>query len=66
MVIGPRSPFNSGTRSSTQIDVTSAAVPVTEQARSGGKIVTARKGLAFFTITTHGQMADAGVEHRGP
>jgi hypothetical protein len=66
LVIGTRSPFTSGTRSSTQIDLTSTAVSMTAHVRSGGKIVTARKGLAFFTITTLGQPADAGVEHRGP
>lgn len=38
-------------------------VLVTEPARSGGKIVTARKGVAFFTITAHGRAAHAGVEH---
>jgi hypothetical protein len=65
-VIGPRLPLTSGTRSSTQIDVTSAAVSVTEHARSGGKIFTARKGQVFFTIATHGQPADGGVEHHGP
>ncbi len=38
-------------------------VLVTEPARSGGKIVTARKGVATFTITAHGLAAHAGVEH---
>jgi glutamate carboxypeptidase len=38
-------------------------VLVTEPARSGGKIVTARKGIAGFTITAHGLPAHAGVEH---
>ena len=38
-------------------------VLVTEPARSGGKIVTARKGVAFFTLTAHGRPAHAGVEH---
>jgi glutamate carboxypeptidase len=38
-------------------------VLVTEPARSGGKIVTARKGIANFTVTAHGQAAHAGVEH---
>ena len=38
-------------------------VLVTEPARSGGKIVTARKGIAEFTITAHGSPAHAGVEH---
>ena len=38
-------------------------VLVTEPARSGGKIVTARKGVAVFTVTAHGRPAHAGVEH---
>ncbi len=38
-------------------------VLVTEPARSGGKIVTARKGIAGFTITALGVAAHAGVEH---
>ena len=38
-------------------------VLVTEPARSGGKIVTARKGSAHFTITAHGVPAHSGVEH---
>ena len=38
-------------------------VLVTEPARSGGKIVTARKGIASFTIRAHGRPAHAGVEH---
>ncbi len=38
-------------------------VLVTEPARSGGKIVTARKGIANFTVTAHGVAAHAGVEH---
>ena len=38
-------------------------VLVTEPARSGGKIVTARKGIANFTIATRGLAAHAGVEH---
>lgn len=38
-------------------------VLVTEPARSGGKIVTARKGIASFTVTAHGAPAHAGVEH---
>ena len=38
-------------------------VLVTEPARSGGKIVTARKGVAFFTLTAQGRPAHAGVEH---
>ena len=36
---------------------------VTEPARSGGQIVTARKGVANFTVTAHGRAAHAGVEH---
>jgi hypothetical protein len=65
-VIGTRLPLTSGTQSSTQIDETSAAVSVTEHARSGGQIFTARNGRVFFTITTRGQPADAGIEHHGP
>lgn len=38
-------------------------VIVTEPARSGGKIVTARKGVAFLKVTAHGRPAHAGVEH---
>lgn len=38
-------------------------VLVTEPARSGGKIVTSRKGMADFTVTAHGEAAHAGVEH---
>ena len=38
-------------------------VLVTEPARSGGKIVTARKGIASFTLTAQGAPAHAGVEH---
>ncbi len=38
-------------------------VLVTEPARSGGKIVTARKGIANFTVTARGVAAHAGVEH---
>ncbi len=38
-------------------------VLVTEPARSGGKIVTARKGIAHFTIRARGVAAHAGVEH---
>ncbi len=38
-------------------------VLVTEPARSGGKIVTARKGVATFTIRAKGIPAHAGVEH---
>lgn len=38
-------------------------VLVTEPARSGGKIVTARKGIAEFTVTARGAPAHAGVEH---
>ncbi|WP_375398011.1 M20 family metallopeptidase [uncultured Sphingomonas sp.] len=38
-------------------------VLVTEPARSGGKIVTARKGSAMFSVTAHGRPAHAGVEH---
>ena len=38
-------------------------VLVTEPARSGGKIVTARKGIASFTVRARGRPAHAGVEH---
>jgi glutamate carboxypeptidase len=38
-------------------------VLVTEPARSGGKIVTARKGSAIFSVAAHGTAAHAGVEH---
>lgn len=38
-------------------------VIVTEPARLGGKIVTARKGLGQFTITARGKPAHAGAEH---
>jgi len=38
-------------------------VLVTEPARSGGKIVTARKGIANYTVSAHGLAAHAGVEH---
>lgn len=39
-------------------------VLVTEPARSGGRIVTARKGVATFVVTAHGRAAHAGVEHQ--
>lgn len=38
-------------------------VLVTEPARSGGKIVTARKGIANYKIKAFGRAAHAGVEH---
>jgi glutamate carboxypeptidase len=38
-------------------------VLVTEPARSGGKIVTARKGVATFRVRAIGVAAHAGVEH---
>ena len=38
-------------------------VLVTEPARSGGKIVTARKGVGHFEIDVSGVAAHAGVEH---
>jgi len=38
-------------------------VLVTEPARSGGKIVTARKGCGEFQVTVQGLAAHAGVEH---
>ena len=39
-------------------------VLVTEPARSGGKIVTARKGVANFRVHARGRPAHAGVEHQ--
>jgi len=41
-----------------------AYVLVTEPARDGGRIVTARKGVGRFTITTHGRPAHAGARHQ--
>jgi glutamate carboxypeptidase len=41
-----------------------AYVLVTEPARDGGKIVTARKGVARFTLSTHGRPAHAGTSHQ--
>ncbi len=38
-------------------------VPVTEPAREGGKIVTARKGVAHFYITATGVSSHAGSRH---
>ncbi|MCU0623339.1 MAG: M20 family metallopeptidase [Gemmatimonadaceae bacterium] len=38
-------------------------VLVTEPARSGGKIVTARKGVGSFRLRVTGRAAHAGVEH---
>jgi glutamate carboxypeptidase len=38
-------------------------VLVTEAARDGGKIVTARKGVGRYEITTHGRPAHAGARH---
>ena len=38
-------------------------VLVTEHARSGGKVVTARKGVGRFVVRAHGRPAHAGVEH---
>ena len=37
---------------------------VTEPAREGGKIVTARKGSARFDITIHGKASHSGVRHQ--
>ncbi|MBT3401462.1 MAG: M20 family metallopeptidase [Rhodospirillaceae bacterium] len=39
-------------------------VLVTEPARDGGKIVTARKGNADFTVRTEGRPAHAGLRHQ--
>jgi glutamate carboxypeptidase len=38
-------------------------VLVVEPARDGGRIVTARKGVARFVITAHGRPAHAGARH---
>lgn len=38
-------------------------VLVTEPARDGGKIVTARKGVARFEISTHGRPSHSGSKH---
>ena len=40
------------------------AVLVTEPAREGGRIVTARKGVARFDITVRGQLAHSGARHQ--
>ena len=40
------------------------AVLVTEPAREGGRIVTARKGTARFDITVRGQLAHSGARHQ--
>lgn len=39
-------------------------VLVTEAAREGGKIVTARKGVARFEVTTRGRPSHAGARHQ--
>lgn len=39
-------------------------VLVVEGARDGGKIVTARKGVGRYEITTHGRPAHAGARHQ--
>lgn len=39
-------------------------VLVTEPARDGGRIVTARKGVAIFEMTVTGRPSHAGVRHR--
>lgn len=41
-----------------------AYVLVTEPARDGGRIVTARKGVGRFQIATHGRPAHAGSRHQ--
>ncbi len=43
--------------------VKNKCVLVTEPAREGGKIVTARKGVALFFITATGRQAHAGSRH---
>ncbi len=40
-----------------------AYVLVTEPARSGGKIVTGRRGLGRYTLTAHGRAAHSGTNH---
>lgn len=40
------------------------AVLVTEPAREGGRIVTARKGVARFDLTVRGQLAHSGARHQ--
>ncbi len=40
------------------------AVLVTEPAREGGRIVTARKGVARFDIIVRGQLAHSGARHQ--
>jgi hypothetical protein len=40
------------------------AVLVTEPAREGGRIVTARKGTARFDLTVRGQLAHSGARHQ--
>jgi glutamate carboxypeptidase len=42
---------------------TAKYVLVTEAARDGGKIVTARKGVGRYEITTHGRAAHSGARH---
>ena len=39
-------------------------VLVTEPARDGGKIVTSRKGVARYVLTTHGRPAHSGARHQ--
>ncbi|MBT0957451.1 M20 family metallopeptidase [Alphaproteobacteria bacterium KMM 3653] len=48
------------------IDLAKAAkyVLVTEPAREGGKIVTARKGAVRYDVTTHGEASHAGSRHQ--
>ncbi len=41
-----------------------AYVLVTEPARGGGKIVTGRRGVARYTLTTHGRPAHSGSNHQ--
>lgn len=41
----------------------SAYVLVTEPARDGGRIVTARQGVGRFTLAAHGRPAHAGARH---
>ena len=41
-----------------------AAVLVTEPARAGGRVITARKGIASFKAEIHGRAAHAGTHHQ--
>ncbi|MAM14001.1 MAG: carboxypeptidase [Rhizobiaceae bacterium] len=47
----------------TAFGKSASAVLVTEPARDGGKVVTARKGLGLFNIKVSGRAAHAGMRH---